>query len=464
MGKAILGVSVALVATATYASGNKPPDVPTFVAQTVAYAAGVTLNVHGDGSNARGGTPPYFASMPADISTSQTGWYTFAGSDNFKSIPPGAEPKFRTEAECLKVGNFDPIRTYGEPNASHTHEFCGNFMISPYSTFNSLRTNGGTKGSAAQGGPLNKTGYWQPVFVLTNPFGTSKNYGVRSGGMTIYYIGVAGEETEFTRLPRGLRYVGGSHMDDPDDLGAKAEIATANAQSGTAGRYSYIPLRKPIYQCYDGSGSLKGERSYLKNADGTDPWSGTCTGPNGQFIISDEAPGCWDGTNPWSGPTSAGYRHVRYEVFDNVANRRVCPNGWYRFPTLQLKVYYQHQGFTDYSRWRLSSDNAWGIAAGRTALNGESFHFDWFGAWDDTTVTDWMAFCLGLQGLGKGGTPHECGSGATRDGLRLIAAEPAPDGSRNPQAQIRSYSTASTATLYALRSATPTGNKTFTAH
>jgi hypothetical protein len=133
-------------------------------------------------------------------------------------------------------------------------------------------------------------------------------------------------------------------------------------------------------------------------------------------------PECWDGTNLWS---PGGYKHLRQKIRDNVLALDVCPNGWYELPALEIAFFFTWSNSADYMSWRLSSDDGAqpssiqlptctaGYANApcndgggtRTVLNGQSFHTDWLGAWDYTTMDEWMTNCLGLMGSG---TPHQC--------------------------------------------------------
>jgi hypothetical protein len=67
-----------------------------------------------------------------------------------------------------------------------------------------------------------------------------------------------------------------------------------------------------------------------------------------------------------------------------MSGHYTCGQNQYQIVTIVLNVLYYHTGFSDYGRWRLSSDDAYGIkkygsAAG--AANGESFHADFMDGW-----------------------------------------------------------------------------------
>lgn len=452
----------------------KPPDVPAYVQVNATYASGTTQNILGDGSDAKGGTPPAFASQLTNIPTPSrsswltTGTWTAAGNDycivgveTDQFGNPCTEPKFRTHVEPSHVLFDDPIRNYGQPGASHCHTFFGNRFANAYSTYASLRTR---RGSKAAGGQLNATGYWFPCVVLTNPFGDGKNYAAKPNYMVVYYNTIsASNAPKVQRLPRGFRYVFGYNMDDPDDTQAKKEIAAANAQPGTAGRYTYFNNGIAGWRCAGGSNAATNTFvRYLKNDAGTDQWQASvgATCASGTIEMTLSAPTCWDGTNLWS---PGGYKHLRYEIQDSQSPTGfTCPNGWYRLPTLQILFVFSESGTADYTRWRLSSDDMAATklnslptcSAGyanapcndgggtRTVRNGESFHTDWLGAWDDTTMVAWQTNCLGLLGASN---QHQCPPSII-SGTEALTYTPLPDGTS--VATTHTYGTGSASNMY----------------
>lgn len=434
MGKIILAL-LGVIASASVANAQsfpKPPDVPAYVPITPTYAAGVTLNVTATG------TAPADAKELADIPTvSTTGWQTtgsFAGTSGYVVTVADSgtadEAKFRTFANATHVLKDDPIRNYGQSGQSHCHTFFGNGSTSAFSTYASMR-NRGLQFSLAGGGPLNGTGYWYPCMIKANALGDGKDYVIRPNHIVIYYnedptIAKAGK---LHKLVRGLRYVTGFNMDTGDEgQFLRDAITTANAQSGTSGRYatangSGIKATKATYNC---NGV---ETKWLKNADGSDPFGGVCTAGQDMWIQVVGA-NCWDGENLWA---PSGYKNVIPAIYDNVAATFVCPNNWYRLPALTLQVHFSHHGFSDYGTWRLASDDMAATVTGRAIQNGESFHTDWMNGWDGATLSSWL--CNGFA-IGSGCTvPHEMGDGIISPTLQLIHGSAAPNG-RNPQVQL----------------------------
>ena len=462
----------ALVALATaqaaFAANLKPPDVNAYVSIGATYAAGTTINTVGDGSTLWGGTPPAYAIMPADPNPAApaAGWVIGGaavaycndgvandGTHNCPNNYVGQEAKFRTQANVTHILYDDPIRNYGEPGTSHCHEFFGNASANAYSTYLTLRNR---PSSAAGGGVANGTGYWFPCPVLTNPFADGKNYAVQANFVIIYYTSNPYTlASTLTRIPRGLRYVLGVNMDDPDDLNVKAEITAANAQTGTSGRYSYIDNGWGGWNCFNTGGFVVGSSHLtLVNSDGSDPWAGACL--TGYTLSPDVfAPPCWDGTNLWS---PGGYKHMRRKIMDSVAGKGVCPTGWWQLPELEIKPQFSHQGFNDYKNWRLSSDNMAATNSGHAVYNGGSFHTDWMGGWNDTLFLTWQQFCTGVNGA----TSHECNNSTISATQALLTTTVAPDASRNPQTNTsNAFGTASQANMFLLPS---TSQGPFTIH
>lgn len=481
--KRIISILLAIIG-ATQAAAQTfptPPDVAEYSAVTVAYASGVTVNTLGDNSDAKGGVAPAYATMPADIpSTSLTGWVVssgiVAGSSagggvNYCSLPPSggtcSEAKFRTLANTSHIAFDDPIRNYGQPGTSHLHQFFGNRTANAYSTYASLRNNCNNTsltGTATAGGgcAANGTAYWFPCPIKTNPFSDSKNYCVKSDYQIIYYtMNPYNDYTTLSRIPRGLRYILGHRMDASGGTGyvdVDAEIAAANAQPGTAGRYYRIG-RGTGWIGWGCESTAETGKRYLGKKDLTAGGFTTPCPSSSQIYAELVAPQCWDGVNLWS---PGGYKHMRQAIGDNVTGKQdICPLGWYRLPQLIVKIFFSHSGESDYKTWRLSSDDMAETACGGCTIeSGESFHTDWFGGWDDSVFMAWQDNCLGINS-----TPHECDYSVASATQRLITDSAAPDGSRNPQVNATSlkFGTATAADMWQVP-ASPNGPATLHSH
>lgn len=441
-----------------------PPDVDPYVAPTTVYASGMAASVVGDGSTNRGGTMPVLANQPADIPTVATGW-TEAGASYVTVVNKNTEEtKSRFTGDHSHCNKDDVIRNYGQVGAAHWHCYFGNTTTNAFSTYQTLRDRAnefstGTPKKAAStvaGGPHNATAYWHPGVMKANPFGDGKDFMIKSQQQIIYYTANPANKADYvTRIPRGLRYILGTNMDDPYDTAFKAEIAAANAQSGTAGRYVYDGNGFDGWQCQQtisgptvpvvNEPNSKNNAAAFTTSTGTDPWGGTCTA--GMYMVAHfSAPDCYDGINLWS---PGGYKHLRPRVLDSFRSDpwEGCPNGWYILPQLVLTIWFQHQGATDYMTWKLSSDDMATAAAqainpaAPAMLPGQSMHTDWFGAWDDTVFLGWQDAAFGVNG---NTTYRQLDNSSISTTHRLITGT-TPDGTRDGT-QVHSDDTWSTST------------------
>ena len=436
----ILLVAILWPTPAQAQSFPKPPDVPAYVTVTPQWPSGTTrvpVKTVAD-------IPPANSYELADIPSSNPSQLKIAsGGADFNTVVGFGgthfEAKFRTHAEPTHILFDDPIRNYGQPGTSHCHLFFGNARTNAYSTYAALRQNA-RQYSRAAGGGLNGTGYWMPCMMWENAFGDGKNYAVLPGPIIIYYSEDPANNTQLKDLLLGLRYVSGFWMDDGGDY-MNSVLAAANAAAG----YTRYETRGPIisgsnplflqhgYAC-DGATPSTYIR-YFVNADGSDPWGGTCTADK-TFRVLFTAAGCWDGTNLWS---PGGYKHLIPEFYDTEYNEYVCPSNYYKLPRLQLNFPYKHSGWsTSIKYWRLSSDNIaiganTGTVAGKTIRRGETFHTDWFNGWDRTTLQTWLTNCSGV----RGNIPHECDSSTISGTEKIISANHAnPQTGKNPQVNL----------------------------
>ena len=225
-------------------------------------------------------------------------------------------------------------------------------------------------------------------------------------------------------------------VNPPGNETIAAEVRRAN-RTGTGFLHaSYLVPGNGFagWKCENSNGSIatspvpgSGLQPYLRNADG----SPTLNCPVKERIAAVvNAPQCWDGVNLRS---PGGRSHVRYMIRERNTGKVVCPIGWYRIASFELNVWFSHNGPEDYKKWYLSSDR---MHHNTQFLNGQSFHSDWFGAWDYDVMTEWMVNCNGTTIGAKTGKPHSCVDTSFGNGLGGIVHDPAPNGSRNPQVDL----------------------------
>lgn len=250
----------------------------------------------------------------------------------------------------------DPIVFPGQPGKSHLHQFFGNTGANAASSYESLRRTGDSTCMNS----LNRSAYWIPAML------DGQGHAVRPNYVTIYYKRLPSSSPDCQRqakrcapIPRGLRFVFGFDM------------VTGKAKTGAG-----------YFNC-DGAGATPGHYPSISAAAVHCP-SGTLLGA----IIS--APDCWDGRRL----DSPNHRdHMAYASYGGWGYLR-CPRSHpVVIPTFTLGAWYT----TDDSlhrdgsaSWHLSSDEM----PGMKLPPGSTFHADWFGAWDDTTMADWTAHCI----------------------------------------------------------------------
>jgi hypothetical protein len=442
--------------------------------QTKAYSA-TTTHTLGDGSDARGGIPPAFAYMPADIPSNftESAWESVCGGGCGEFSPPGSgdEAKARFDCEFGFSAKDDPIVNPGVHNgASHQHHFLGNRLDllgvnASDATYTSLRGGGY---SGCFGGPLNRTLYWEPAVYKTLSNGVTVE--VKPYTLVTYYIGgIMADHTLGTSDPdsgmiwaRGWGTINGFNMADPTQWTmtgyaatnpttsmVSAVIAAANAASHS-GKYSPSSDITGFLGWYcetpvSGNGSVAtspnaggSHQPWLRNADGTPTLN--CA-PNSNIVADLQTAPCWDGVN-LNSPDGRG--HMMPFIHDNDTGKDVCPEHWFRVLYFEGKTFFWQKGQADYTGWWLASDRMSGMTQFR---NGESMHFDLIPAWaygtmaSPSTFMKFVQHCAGFTiKLAAGDTPlagdrHECGTGRINAGENLFTYQAPPagnPGSPNP--------------------------------
>jgi hypothetical protein len=326
------------------------------------------------------------------------------------SGPPNAgnEGKLRFFCESSHLSYDDPILFPGQPGATHLHMFFGNTLTAANSTYRTLRTTGG---STCQGGPLNRTGYWAPALIRPQ-----NNMAVKVDYILFYYKdnrrdhtprlsgacpappAIMCPEGPIRPIPRGLSFITGRNP---------ADISNSNDQVIT-------------WSCIASNGSIfpgQGSKSVLW--DPVTPSNGIQGCPtNYQLIAGSVSNPCWNGELSSANGRDHLVKHVPSFVDGNY-----CPSTHpYLIPVIIFEVAFSHNGEDDYSQWYLSSDRF----NGATHRNGESLHFDWFGAWDDDVFETFHKFALGFPGDGAlccaeaGSQIMTTFDGALGDGRQLV--------------------------------------------
>lgn len=314
-------------------------------------------------------TPPPTTSIPnIPTSGSTTGLVIPGIIPNSSANEPSGN--FRSFCAFSHLAYADPIVYPNTPGSvGHLHQFFGNAAVSGTSTYQSLRTTGN---STCQGGILNRTGYWAPALFNNAGSVLVPNY------FGMYYKANGGSQASIQAVqdyPNGLRMIAGYDMANPTNTsfpyGADTPQWTCNGNSRTnlasftsttcpAGQELKVGVRFP--QCWNGETiDSSNHRSHMSYATGGGGWF-TSTG------------GC-PSTHPIRLPEFTAF--IAWTSDGNVA------------------------------QWYLSSDKM----PGMTHANGETFHTDWFGAWDNEIQNRWITGCIRQM--------RDCNFGEMGDGTQL---------------------------------------------
>jgi hypothetical protein len=309
-------------------------------------------------------------------------------------IPASGAPDvvgaFRFICEAGQISNDDPILYPGQPGRAHLHQFYGNTQANAHSTYDSLRTKGGS-GCNQVGDEfnpaavaINRSAYWMPAML------DGKGNVVRPDYVSIYYKQRPATDPVVSDpsnpkyqgkaipLPHGIRFIFGW---DPTGLN---QIKTGgmwfNCQGPTARPGSYTSLTTALANCPAGQGNQVGA------------------------IIS--APDCWDGKNL----DSPDHRsHVSYISYGSWGYPK-CPSTHpYVIPTFTMGAWYTVAAGDDGTIWELSSDP---MAPGQP--KGHTFHADFFMAWGNEGRNGWQSGCLAKL--------LNCSSGNMGNGKVLVEA------------------------------------------
>jgi hypothetical protein len=338
---------------------------------------------------------------PAGVATAAAVSVTSAGvvseaaiADNFDPtggiIPVGSPAPvesnpmlgaFRMFCTAGQIVSDDPLFFPGQPGVSHLHQFFGNTGTNASSTYQSLRTSGGTT-CGQSSTPFNRSAYWFPAML------DGVGNVVKPDFIKLYYKRNANIDPlcsqantpslgQCVDLANGIRYVFGYNMKTGEGFANSnvvfysCMINDAPPATGATGRYWNL----------------------------ADLAAAGC--PIGaQVVIAANSPNCWDGQNL----DSADHRsHMAYASGPYYAPQqwRACvgtgavPGHPYMMPNMEILAYFTVDA--NLAKWHLSSDE---MVPG--ALPGSTFHVDYWEAWSPTIKARWHAACIN-QALSCGG-------------------------------------------------------------
>jgi hypothetical protein len=317
--------------------------------------------------------------------------------------PLTSEGAFRFTCHPGQLLKDDPIVYPGEPGKSHLHMFIGNVGSNANSTYQSLRTTGGsTCDNQGQGFAINRSSYWTPAMLD----GTGN--AVLPDFVMVYYkrfpkdgpgcvgpmaIGIC------TDLPNGLRFIFGYDMKTM--TGGPTGEGTRDYWSMSYGCWSNEANTVPI--------PLAAQKRFHTIADVV---AAGC--PVGARLhVGLDAPTCWDGKNL---DTADHRSHMIYAPDGTDKGMGyVCPADHpYVLPVISYQWFYTLDENFVAGRWKLSSDLAMEVIMGKPVVAGSTLHMDYFEAWSPRAKATWFKTCIN--------SPMSCSSGDMGDGTAMRGA------------------------------------------
>jgi hypothetical protein len=363
------------------------------------------------------------ASLPVASPNGTTGEFNVA--DNFdinttlsntvETVPASLDPvgAFRFTCAPGHLSHNDPIVYPNQPGLSHLHQFFGNMLTDATSTYNSLRTTGGstcTHNTNSTDPSGQRTAYWTPAML--DGIGNA----VKPDYVLTYYKRLptthaacgAPDSTHVgycIPIANGIRWIMGYNM--ATGLGGPTSTDTSpQSDTWSMGFECVAP---------DGTGtSYSGPQHSMADVVTTH----TCH--IGDWLRSYASfPSCWNGTQL----DVVGHRsHIVYPDGPGITSaggQRACPADHpYVFPMIAESAFYKiDQNFLN-GTWHLSSDEM--IPGFVTGLSssvkaGTSLHWDYWEAWSPTVKNMWDH--LGCLDLHLSCNVGELGNGKTLAGM-----------------------------------------------
>ena len=327
---------------------------------TVANGASVVSNLAGaSGSSAvKFGVPAVTGSLIPD---SDIPLYT--SDSTLPLLDASGEGNFRLVCSDFHLNYDDPIVFPGQKGAAHLHMFFGNDTADYTTNAASLLRNGS---STCNGGPLNRSSYWAPAMFDTNGKVRMPKY------VTVYYKSGGHDPTKVNAFPDGLRMIAGNST-----AAAASDNRTGTINFGCDSTAVWSNNPPVIPSCATGVGLI------------------------GKVVF----PSCWDGVNI----DSANHKtHVVYPILNSPSasgpNSVTCPADHATIiPEVTYQVFYENPDMGT-AGWHISSDHLHNANGTTTDVaGGTTWHADWFGAWQPTILSTWIANCTHAKRNCEGG-------------------------------------------------------------
>jgi hypothetical protein len=296
-----------------------------------------------------------------------------------ESVPTSSDPVGAFRFTCLagQLAKDDPIVYPGQPGASHLHQFFGNTATNANSTYQSLRTSGGSTCTHSTDVSSQRSAYWQPAML------DGAGNAVKPNFLLTYYKNFPAGNPECKgapdathigfciAVPNGLRMITGYNMDtgtdSPTDPNNRIYWAVA-------------------FECV--SSDLQTSLSGVQHSLADVVASGKCSVPGAMLRASIALPNCWDGKYL---DTADHRSHMAYgngAIIDNFGP--ACPADHpYALPQIALQTFYTIDSNFLAGKWHFASDE---MTPGKPA--GYTFHADYWEAWSPIVKNAWQTGCI----------------------------------------------------------------------
>lgn len=331
-------------------------------------------------------------------------WYGPTGRGGIAPTPVDPVGAFRFFCGPGQILRDDPIANPGQPGVAHPHQFIGNISANAHSTYQSLRTAGGSTcdNRSTPDKAFNRSSYWMPAMLDGSGSVVPPDYAL------VYYKRIpkghpscgAPDTTHIgfcTDMPNGIRFIFGYDMKTM--TGGPMQIPSWDRDAMT-------------FDCEvrHGGGAQAVPGIFHNIAEVV---AAGC--PVGTHLkISIGPPTCWDGKNL----DVADHRsHVVYAdgPFVVSAGERACPPTHpYYLPNLAYQWYFTTNSTFTAGKWRLSSDDMMSQMMGKTVIPGSTLHMDYFEAWSPTIKAEFHAYCINLH--------RNCNNGDLGNGVQMKEA------------------------------------------
>jgi hypothetical protein len=300
-----------------------------------------------------------------------------------ETVPVSSDPVGAFRFTCLagQLSYDDPIVYPGQPGKSHLHLFFGNTATNANSTYQSLRTSGGStctvNGLSAS---PQRTAYWMPAmldgvgnvvkpdFILTYYKQLPNGNPECKGAPDATHVGFC------VPIPNGINFIVGYNMAtgeggptaDPngpfsaDYWGEGFECESPDQQTSRTG------FKHSFQEIIDTGKCLVGD--YLRAAIAF--------------------PSCWDGKNLDTADHRSHLAYPNGPLIDNFLP--ACPADHpYSIPQIAEQVFFRVDANFLAGKWELSCDQ---MTGGKP--KGACLHFDYWEAWSAPVKNMWQTGCI----------------------------------------------------------------------